>query len=131
MANVHCVAASAVNVPTTTETVVVTMTAFTENQPQGQGIQFDGNINMTVGTAGTAVTVRVRRGVDTTGTLIGVAQAQTVAAGNTVNIPIAELDTVVVQQNVTYVVTVQQTAATANGTVNRVVFAAQDATAFE
>lgn len=131
MANLHTVSASAVNVPTTTETVLATVGPFSENQAGGQGVSFDGNINLTVGTGGTAATVRVRRGTDITGTLIGVAQSQTVVAANSVNLPIAELDPVTVQPNVTYVVTIQQTAASANGTVNRVVFSAQDATAFE
>ena len=132
MANQHSVAASAVNVPTTTETVIATIGPFNENLPAdwSQGIAFDGNINMTIGTAGTAVTTRVRRG-GLTGTLIGSAQAQTVAAGNTVNIPIAELDPTLIQVGVSYSVTVQQTAATANGTVNRVIFSCQDATAYE
>lgn len=133
MANQHSVAASAVNVPTTTETVLATLGPFNENQASqfSQGIAFDGNINLTVGTGGTAATVRVRRGVDITGALIGVAQAQTVTAGNTVNIPIAELDPTLVQVGVTYVITLQQTAASANGTVNRVIFSCQDSTAYE
>lgn len=132
MANQHSVAASAVNVPTTTETIIATIGPFNENQvAPAQGIAFDGNINMTIGTAGTAVTVRVRQGALVTGTLVGVAQAQTVTAGNTVNIPIAELDPTLVQVGAQYVVTVQQTAATANGTVNRVVFSCQDAVPFE
>jgi hypothetical protein len=132
MANNHTVAASAVTVPTTTETVLATLGPFNENMAGefAQGVACDGNINLTAGTGATAVTMRIRRG-GLTGTLIGVASVQTVTAGNVVNIPIAELDPTLVQVGVTYVVTLQQTAASANGTVNRVVFSCQDATAYE
>lgn len=132
MANQHSVAASAVTIVTTTETVIATLGPFNENQvAPAQGITFDGNINMTVGTGGTAVTVRVRQGTAITGTLVGVAQVQTATAGNTINLPIGELDPTLIQVNAQYVVTVQQTAASANGTVNRVVFSCQDAVPFE
>ena len=131
MANLHSVAASAVNVPTTTETVIATVGPFNENQAlPAQGVNFDGNINITTGTGTTAVVVRVRAG-SLTGALVGVAQTQVATAGQTINIPISELDPTLVQANAIYVVTVQQTAASANGTVNRVIFACQDATAFE
>jgi hypothetical protein len=132
MANQHSVAASAVTIVTTTETVIATLGPFNENQvAPAQGIAFDGNINMTVGTGGTAVTVRVRQGTAITGTLVGVAQAQTATAGNTINLPIGELDPTLIQVNAQYVVTVQQTAASGNGTVNRVIFSCQDAVPFE
>jgi hypothetical protein len=132
MANQHSVAASAVSVPTTTETVLATIGPFNENQvTPSQGIAFDGNINLLAGTGATAATVRVRQGTGITGALVGVAQVQTVTAGNTVNIPIAELDPTLVQVGAQYSVTVQQTAATGNGTVNRVVFSCQDAVPFE
>lgn len=132
MANNHTVAASAVNVPTTTETVLATLGPFNENMAGefAQGVACDGNINFTAGTGATSITMRVRRG-GLTGALIGVAAVQTVTAGNVVNIPIAELDPTLVQVGVTYAVTLQQTAASANGTVNRVVFSCQDATAYE
>ena len=132
MANQHAVAASAVTIPTTTETVVATLGPFNENQSApAQGISFDGNINITSGTGTTAITVRVRAGTTTAGTLIGVAQSNVATAGQTINLPVAELDPTLVQANAQYVVTVQQTAASANGTVNRVVFACQDAVPFE
>lgn len=132
MANQHSVAASAVTVVTTAETVLATIGPFNENQAAGfaQGVAFDGNVNMTVGTGGTLATLRIRNG-GLTGALVGVAQAQTVAAGNQVNIPISELDPTLVQVGVSYVVTVQLTAASANSTANRVIFSCQDATAYE
>lgn len=131
MANQHAVAASAVTIPTTTETVIATLGPFNENQLGGQGVALDGGINLTVGTGATLATVRVRKGIDITGTLIGVAQSTTVTAGAAVSLPICELDPTLVQVGVTYVVTVQQTAASANGTVNRVMFSCQAATAYE
>lgn len=132
MANLHAVAASAVTIPTTTETVVATLGPFAENQVSpAQGVAFDGNINITTGTGTTSVTVRVRQGTGITGTLVGVAQSQVATAGQTINIPISELDPTLVQPNAQYVVTVQQAAASANGTVNRAIFCCQDATPFE
>lgn len=132
MANLHAVAASAVTIPTTTETVVATLGPFTENQVSpAQGVAFDGNINITTGTGTTSVTVRVRQGTGITGALVGVAQSQVATAGQTINIPISELDPTLVQPNAQYVVTVQQAAASANGTVNRAIFCCQDATPFE
>jgi hypothetical protein len=132
MANLHAVAASAVTLVTTAETLLGTIGPFNENQAAdfSQGIAFDGNINVTPGTGATAVTVRVRRG-GLAGTLIGVAQAQGVTAAVAANVPIAELDPTLVQVGVSYAVTIQQTAASANGTVNRVVFCCQDATSYE
>lgn len=131
MANQHSVAASAITIPTTSETVLATLGPFSENQaPPAQGVAFDGNINLTSGTGTTSVVVRVRSG-SLTGPIIGVAQSQTVTAGQTINIPIAELDPTLVQATAVYVVTVQQTAATGNGTVNRVIFSCMDSTAFE
>lgn len=132
MANQHSVAVSAVNIPTTTETVVATLGPFNENQvAPAQGISFDGNINITSGTGTTALVMRVRSGTTTAGTLIGVAQTQSTTAGQTVNVPIAELDPTLIQANAQYVVTIQQTAASANGTVNRCIFSCQDAVPFE
>jgi hypothetical protein len=132
MANQHSVAASAITVVTTNETILATLGPFNENQvPPAQGIAFDGNINITIGTAGTAVTVRVRQGTTITGALVGVAQVQTATAGQTINIPIAELDPTLVQQNAQYIVTVQVTAATGNSTVNRCIFSCLDSVPFE
>jgi hypothetical protein len=132
MANQHSVAASAVTVVTTAETVLATLGPFTENQAAGfgQGVAFDGNVNLTVGTGATLATLRIRNG-GLAGALVGVAQAQTVVATNQANIPISELDPTLVQANVSYVVTIALTAASANSTVNRVIFSCQDATSFE
>jgi len=130
-ANVHAVAASAVNVPTTTETVIATLTAFNEQQAGefAQGVLIQATVNFLPGTGTTAVVLRIRKG-SLTGTLVGVAQTTTVTAGAVTGLSCDELDTVLIQ-NVTYVLTAQQTGASANGTVNRVVLTAEDASAFE
>jgi len=94
-----------------------------------QGVVIQANVNVTIGTSGTAIVLRVRKG-SLTGTLVGVAQTITAAAGNTVAATVDELDTTL-SQTVTYVLTGQVTAGAANSTVNRAVLTAEDATAFE
>jgi hypothetical protein len=55
----------------------------------------------------------------------------TVTAGNSVEVNPTELDPNNLLGNIGYSLTVQQTSATANGTVNFANLTAQDATAFE
>jgi hypothetical protein len=150
MSNVHAAAASAVTVVTTAETVVATVGPFNETAPAGagsqalntlpqgsatysqagpQGVAVVGSLNITVGTGGTSVTVRVRQG-SLTGALVGVAQVATVTAGNVVTLDVGELDASPVSP-ATYVVTVAVAGASANSTVNRALVTAQDATSFE
>lgn len=133
MGNLHTVAAAAVTITTTTETVIATVGPFNVNVPAaiGQGVMLDGSINLLVGTGATAAVIRVRSG-SLTGALIGVAHTVTVTAGTTVELPIAELDAAsLVVAGDTYVVTVQMTGASGNSTVNKVIFAAEDAVSFE
>lgn len=103
-------------VTTTTETVALTLPAISTPGPDA-AVHIDGSLSMTYGTAATAVTVRVRRGTDATGTLVGEANAETVSAGNTSEQTFDVRDTPGEVAGQTYVVTVQQTAATGNGTV--------------
>lgn len=150
MSNVHAAASSAVTLVTTAETVVATVGPFNtvtaagagsqalNTVPQGsatysqagpQGVAIAGSINLLVGTGGTAAVVRVRQG-SLTGALVGLAQTTTVIAGNVVDLDVGELDANPVSP-ATYVVTVSVTGASANSTMNRAVFTAQDATSFE
>lgn len=76
-----------------------------------------GTINFLAGTAATAVTVRVKT---SGGTLVGTAQLHTIAAGATANIPFTVVDQTG-SPTASYQVTLQQTAATGNGTVNELV----------
>lgn len=104
------------NVPTTTETVVATLTGV--STPRKCNVTLEGWVQLLIGTATTAVTLRVRRGTDATGTLVGEANAVQIstAAGSTEDHEIRVQDTNVDLSNATYVLTVQQTAATGNGT---------------
>ncbi|SRR5216684_905254 len=88
----------------------------------------DGFINYSTGTLTTLVTVRVRRNT-LTGTLVGPAQAVTVAASTTYAIPVAADDPIVaatppVIPGQIYVVTLQQTSTGTAGTVNYAVVTA-------
>lgn len=105
-----------VNVPTTTETVVATIPNVNTQDP-GANVAIEATVTLTTGTATTAVVLRIRRG-SVTGTIIGEAETDTPigAAGSTDPYSIGATDQPgeVASQN--YVVTVQQTAATGNGT---------------
>jgi hypothetical protein len=107
---------SAVTVTTTTETVVATVVV--PATPSGGGkVVIDGWCQLTLGTGTTAVTPRIRRGTTITGTLIGVATATGAAqtAITTEDIEIHVDDTPGEAVNISYVLTVQQTGAGANG----------------
>lgn len=105
-----------VNVPTTTETVVATLSGV--STPRKRDITLKGWVQLTNGTATTAVTPRIRRGTDATGTLVGEGNPVQIgtAAGSTEGYDIETIDPGVDLSNATYVLTVQQTAATGNGT---------------
>ena len=113
-----------------TETVILTTNAYTYDYPNvfvgtehagsGQGVTISGVVDVNpVGTAGTAATIRVRQG-SISGTVVGVAEVETVAAGNAYAIPYEALDTTRWAAQAgggVWVVTIQFTAATANSTV--------------
>lgn len=117
------IAAQYITVPVPLVTTAETTIATTDSVPidfgiTGEGVRVAGVLNVTTGTAATAITVRVRSGVGTGGTLIGVAATHTLPpASSPANIAYEVLDTGSVASvlNVQYTVTVQQTAATANG----------------
>lgn len=103
-------------VTTTTETVVATLTGVTT--PRKSTIQLMGWLQVTTGGSTTALTPRIRRGTDITGTLVCEATAVELAAaaGSEEEISIAGEDPSVDLQNATYVLTIQATAAAANAT---------------
>ncbi len=112
-------AASAVNVTlvTTAETIIITSEAV--NIPYGQARLFvNAWAQLTTGVGTTAVTPRIRRGTLVTDTLVGEANAEgiKIAAGGTEPFKLAVLDTVTGYGSVQYVFTLEQTAATGNGT---------------
>lgn len=105
-------------VTTTTETEAAEVLAPVPNRP-GLTYTVSGWVQMTVGTGGTAVTPRIRRGTSTAGTLVGEGTALTVTAGDVVTIPITVDDVPGEVHSLSYVVTVEQTGATADGTVSQ------------
>lgn len=109
------VGAIGANVPNVTETVVCTISGVTlPRAGMPVLIQYVGTL--LTGASTTAVTVRCRRGVDATGVLIGSAEVPTEAAATTDPLPGQWQDNPGELANGSYVITVQQTAATGAGT---------------
>jgi hypothetical protein len=104
---------------TTAETVVATLTGVSTNQPNQQ-VGLRGTYNITLGAATTALVTRIRRD-SVSGTVVGEVQTEQIfsAAGSTEDHEIYREDAGAGEfSGRTYVVTVSQTAATGNGTVN-------------
>lgn len=100
---------------TTAETVVLTMVIPPENQVVGDGITLTGTVEGTTGAATTAVAVRVRIGT-VTGTQVGDTFTSPATASALWSGGFDVLDaTLSYPTGQTYVVTVQQTSATGNG----------------
>lgn len=101
---------------------VIAQVQNVSNYAAGTRVHVRGWANITPGATTSALTFRLRRGVDATGTLVGVASNE--GAGFTVGQ--ADDWTVEGQENpaeiagASYVLTVQQTAGTAGATVNAV-----------
>lgn len=112
----HTSASGAVNIPTTSETVVATLSDV-ETTGAGDAVDLQGSVDITAGTGATAVTLRVRRG-GVAGAVVRANNPQTIAAGNTATLDIEATDNPGDVAGQVYVLTVQQTAASANGTVN-------------
>jgi hypothetical protein len=105
-------------VVTTAETVVATLSGVATNQP-GARIGLSGQLTITTGAATTAVTLRIRED-SVTGTVVGEATPDSVesAAGGTETHDIFGLHNAAGEYgSKTFVLTVEQTAATANGSV--------------
>lgn len=104
---------------TTSEAVVATLSTVSTNRP-GQTVSLRGAFTLTTGVGTSALTIRVRED-SLTGTVIGEAPVDAVeaAAGSveTHDVYVEDSDPGEVQ-NKTYVLTVQQTGATGNGTVS-------------
>lgn len=105
----------ALNIPTTTETVLATV-AGVSTQTADAVLTLEAVAQISTGTGTTSGTLRVRRGVDATGALVGVAQAETVTAGNTIDMELQVVDTPGEVAGQSYVVTYQATGASANST---------------
>jgi hypothetical protein len=78
-------------------------------------------MNVTAGTGATALVIMCRQGNGTTGNQVGPAYTHTLAAGNTASISLCFRDTsgwLEQEGGGQYTITVAETGATANGTVN-------------
>lgn len=109
------------NPATNVETVVYTTPAF-QVGPGYNAVGIQGTVNITPGVGATAVVIRVRQG-GLTGPVVGFAPSHTVAAGSPQSITFGATDVSTFLEQAgggTYVVTVQQTGATGNGTTNMV-----------
>lgn len=105
-----------VPVVTGSETAAITSAGISTPNP-GASVTISGMVVMTYGTGTTAVVVRIRRGSGLTGTIIAEADPLTVAAGNTSEQTFWGVDVPGDVASLPYTVTVQQTGASANGTV--------------
>lgn len=104
----------------TTTTEAVAATVVVPSVPRANvRVQIKGWAQITTGGSTTALTIRVRRGSTITDTLIGEANAEQVkaAAGSTEELSIMLEDTPGEVANQSYVVTLQQTGAAANGSI--------------
>jgi hypothetical protein len=100
---------------TTAETVVATLDSVTT--PRAVNVTLRAWAQLTTGTATTAVTPRIRRGTTAAGTLINEGNPVTLgaAAGGTEDFEIDAVDLNADISGASYVLTLQQTAATGNG----------------
>lgn len=101
---------------TTAETVVATVSGVTTDSPDANVI-LEGAVEVTPGTSTTALVVKVKRGTTTGGTQVGKTVTQSVTAPNPGSVGIQVSD-IPGEGAFSYVVTVAQTGAAANGTVD-------------
>lgn len=106
-----------VNVVTTNETAAIT-TAPVSVTLDGDPIYISGSLNFTTGASTTSVTVRCRRGVGVAGALVQETEPYTIGAAANATIPFGFQDIPGAVAGQQYTITIQQTAATGNGTVN-------------
>lgn len=106
--------AGPVILPTTTETVIATTAGLSTPGP-GMTVRLLGTSHLTLGAGATGITMRIRRGVDTTGVVVGTADTLAEAASTTVQADVGGEDTPGEVAGQQYVMTAQQVAAAANG----------------
>lgn len=103
------------NIPAVTETVVATVSGVTLPRA-GLSVALSYIGALLTGAGTTAVTIRCRRGVDTTGVIVPTSAAPTETAAATAELAGGWVDTPGELANASYVITLQQTAAGAAGT---------------
>lgn len=108
-----------INVPTTTETLVVVGNNLTTPNPNGKAV-IRSWVELLVGAGTTAITIAVYSGAAIGGRLVGTKQPEAgdFSAGNTSTFDVEFIDPFSNTSGVQYCVSVTQTGATGNGTVN-------------
>lgn len=109
-------AGAGITVTTTAETVAAQVQVSTDRP--GAVVVLEGNIDLTTGTATTAVTVQIRRGGLAGPIVANSPEVPAEGAGVRVVIPLQVSDSPGEVASQVYVLTVTQTAATGNGTIN-------------
>ncbi len=105
-----------VSLVTTAETAALVSNAFAYNAPGGQGVQVSAVVTGATGASTTSVQIRLYRGGAITGTQIGPTFQQSAAASSFYSADVQWLDTAPAASG-QYTVSVQQVAASGNGTV--------------
>lgn len=116
MAKASTHVSGAQTVTTTSETVVASCPALPLDAVPSTPIRISGVVNITAGTGTTAVVVKIRQGNTVGGTQVGVSLTHTLAAGASGQIAFDLLDSSFISTG--YCVTVTQTGASGNGTIN-------------
>lgn len=112
-------------ITTTTELVVGTIVVPTNGTP-GTPVRLSATVQLTTGTGVTAVQVRFRKGTTITDPIVGVLGTTQVAASLPTEVAHSQTDSPAGEiAGQSYVVTVQQTGATGNGSVQGVDLQAQ------
>lgn len=96
------------------ETVVCTLAGISTDRADAV-VNLEAEAQITYGVGTTACTLRVRRGVDATGVLVGIAVAEGAVAGATDDLEVTVQDQPGEVAGQSYVLTAQQTGATGNG----------------
>jgi hypothetical protein len=110
---------SSVPIPTTTETAIMSTAVLYSGEQSG--VYVGGSFRVTPGTGTTAVVLKVRQGVGVSGTTVYTSPSIPVTAGNATDLALDIMDTTGVingPAGTAYTVTITQTGATANGSVN-------------
>ena len=114
---------TATNIPTTTETVLVT-TPPLSTDGAAQQVSLQATAIFATGTATTAVRLRIRRGTGITGTVVADSGSVVAAASSGIDLGVDGVDSPGEVADQQYVLTVQQTSATGNGTAQLAAIAA-------
>ena len=114
--NVNTTSAAAVTTGGATETAVLTTSGNNVDTVQKK-VSIIGFLNITPGTSATACVIKIRRNT-VSGTQVGTTESPIDVAATSQTISFGATDTPGESANLVYVVTVTETSAGANGTVN-------------